>query len=45
VLDLPYSHRREDVVATLDGLRRVTGYPKTIRVGQGSEFVLRDAVL
>jgi transposase InsO family protein len=30
------------VVATLDRLCRATGYPKTIRVDQSSEFVSRD---
>jgi putative transposase len=30
------------MVATLDGACRVTGYPKTIRVDQGSGFVSRD---
>ena len=30
------------MVATLDRVCRTTGYPKTIRVDQGSEFVSRD---
>jgi putative transposase len=30
------------VVATLDRICRQTGYPKTIRVDQGSEFISRD---
>ena len=42
VLDVRYSYRGEDVVATLDRVCRITGYPKTIRVDQGSEFVSRD---
>jgi putative transposase len=42
VLDVRYSYRGEDVVATLDRVCRTTGYPKTIRVDQGSEFVSRD---
>jgi putative transposase len=42
VLDVRYSYRGEDVVATLDRVCRSTGYPKTIGVDQGSEFVSRD---
>lgn len=42
MLDVRYSYRGEDVVATLDRVCRTTGYPKTIRVDQGSEFVSRD---
>ena len=42
VLDVRYSYRGEDVVATLDRVCRTAGYPKTIRVDQGSEFVSRD---
>jgi putative transposase len=42
VLDVRYSYRGEDVVATLDRVCRTTGHPKTIRVDQGSEFVSRD---
>jgi putative transposase len=42
VLDPKFSYRGEDVVATLDRICRQTGYPKTIRVDQGSEFVSRD---
>lgn len=41
VLDVRYSYRGEDVVATLDRVFRTVGYPKTIRVDQGSEFVSR----
>jgi putative transposase len=40
VLDVRY--RGEDGVATLDRVCRMAGYPKTIRVDQGSEFVSRD---
>ena len=42
VLDARFSYRGEDVVATLDRVCRGTGYPKTIRVDQGSEFISRD---
>lgn len=42
VLDVRYSYRGEDVVATLDRMGRTGGYPKTIRVDHGSEFVARD---
>lgn len=42
VLDARFSYRGEDVIATLDRVCRKTGYPKTIRVDQGSEFVSRD---
>jgi len=42
VIDLRLSYRAEDVVATLEGACASMGYPKTIRVDQGSEFVSRD---
>ena len=42
VLDARFSDKGEDVVATLDRICRKTGYPKTIRVDNGSEFVSRD---
>lgn len=42
VLAARYRYRGEDVVATLDRVCGQTGYPKTIRVDQGSEFVSRD---
>ena len=45
VLDARFSYRGEDVVATLDRVCRGTGYPKTIRVDQGSEFISRDMYL
>ncbi|WP_425511334.1 IS3 family transposase [Sphingobium fontiphilum] len=42
VIDARFSYRGEDVVATLDRTCRKVGYPKTIRVDNGSEFVSRD---
>ena len=42
VIDPRFSYRAEDVVATLERVCVATGYPKTIRVDQGSEFVSRD---
>ena len=42
VIDPRFSYRAEDVVATLERACAATGYPKTIRVDQGSEFVSRD---
>lgn len=42
VVDPKFSYRAEDVVATLERVCAKTGYPKTIRVDQGSEFVSRD---
>ena len=41
-LDPRFSYRGEDVVATLERVCRLMGYPKTIRVDQGSEFISRD---
>lgn len=41
-VDPRFSYRGEDVVRTLEHVCRQTGYPKTIRVNQGSEFVSRD---
>ena len=38
VLDARFSYKGEDVVTTLDRICRQIGYPKTIRVGNGSEF-------
>jgi putative transposase len=40
--DPRFSYRAEDVVATLERVCAKTGYPSTIRVDQGSEFVSRD---
>ena len=42
VIDPRFSYRGEDVVATLDRACRSIGYPKSIRVDQGSEFISRD---
>jgi len=41
-IDPRFSYRAEDVVATLERACATTGYPKTIRVDQGTEFVSRD---
>ena len=40
--DPRFSYRGEDVVQTLERVCRRHGYPKTIRVDQGSEFISRD---
>ncbi len=45
VLNARFSYRGEDVVATLDRVYWRIGYPDTIRVDQGSEFVSRDMEL
>ena len=42
VLDPRFSYRGEDVVQTLERVCRQVGYPKTIRVDKGSEFISRD---
>ena len=42
VVDPRFSYRGEDVVATLDLACKKSGYPKTIRVDNGSEFISRD---
>ena len=42
VLDPRFSYRGEDVVRTLDQVCEKIGYPNTIRVDQGSEFISRD---
>ena len=42
VVDPRFSYRAEDVVMTLEKICGQLGYPKTIRVDQGSEFVSRD---
>ena len=42
ILDPRFSYRGEDVVETLDRVCKEVGYPKTIRVDQGSEFISRD---
>ena len=41
-VDPRFSYRAEDVVATLERVCARVGYPRTIRVDQGSEFVSRD---
>jgi putative transposase len=41
-VDPRFSYRGEDVVLTLERICKTVGHPKTIRVDQGSEFVLRD---
>jgi putative transposase len=42
VIDPHFSYRGEDVVHMLDKTCALVGYPKAIRVNQGSEFVSRD---
>jgi putative transposase len=42
VIDPRFSYRGEDVVETLERVCAKTGYPGTIRVDQGSEFISRD---
>jgi putative transposase len=42
VLDARFSYRGEDVVATLERVCARSGYPRMIRVDQGSEFISRD---
>jgi putative transposase len=41
-VDPRFSYRAEDVVLTLERVCGIVGYPRTIRVDQGSEFVSRD---
>ena len=41
-VDPRFSYRGEDVVATLERICRSMGYPQSIRVDQGSEFISRD---
>ena len=41
-LDPRFSYRGENMVQTLERVCQQTGYPKTIRVDQGSEFISRD---
>jgi putative transposase len=41
-IDPKFSYRGEDVVQTLEQVCAKIGYPRTIRVDQGSEFVSRD---
>lgn len=42
VVDARFNYRAEDVVNTLERVCGKVGYPKTIRVDQGTEFVSRD---
>jgi putative transposase len=42
IVDPRFSYRAEDVVMTLERVCGHLGYPSTIRVDQGSEFVSRD---
>ena len=42
VIDPRFTYRGEDVVQTLEKVCSKAGYPSTIRVDQGSEFVSRD---
>ena len=42
ILDPRFSYRGEDVVQSLEQTCSVVGYPKAIRVDQGSEFISRD---
>ena len=41
-LYVEFSYRGEDVVATLERVCAEVGFPKSIRVDQGSEFISRD---
>jgi putative transposase len=41
-VDPRFSYRGEDVVQTLERICRSVGYPKAIRVDNGSEFISRD---
>jgi putative transposase len=40
--DARFTYLGEDVVHTLEGICRKIGYPKTIRVDNGTEFISRD---
>lgn len=42
LFDPRFSDRGEDLVQTLEATFAVVGYPKTIRVDQGSKFISRD---
>ena len=42
VIDPRFNYRGEDVVNTLERVCSETGYPRVIRVDQGTEFVSRD---
>ena len=41
-VDPAFSYKGSDVVQTLERICRDVGYPKVIRVDQGSEFISRD---
>lgn len=41
-IDPRYTYRGEDVVQTLEKVCKCVGYPRAIRVDQGSEFISRD---
>lgn len=41
-VDPRFSYRGEDVVATLEQVCAIHGYPQSIRVDQGSEFISRE---
>ena len=41
-IDHRFSYKGQDVVETLERIYRRTGYPKTIRVDRGSEFISPD---
>ena len=41
-VDARFRYRAENVVATLEKVCKKVGYPKMIRVDQGSEFISRD---
>lgn len=45
VVDPRLSYRGEDMVTTLERVCTEVGYPRSIRVDQGSEFVSRDVDL
>lgn len=42
VIDPAFSYRGSDVVETLEHVCQEVGYPKAIRVDQGSEFISKD---
>lgn len=41
-IDPRFTYKAEDVVRTLEGVCKKMGYPTSIRVDQGSEFISRD---
>jgi putative transposase len=41
-VDPRFSYRGEDVVLALERVCHQIGYPQSIRVDQGSEFIFRD---